>query len=77
MSNRRTVLCAANLLALLEATSLGLVDVTEEERSRAYEIAERVTEAQSRKWRAHRRPSRGRSKPLRGQDGAPGGPACD
>jgi hypothetical protein len=77
MSYRRPVFSAANLLALLEAASLGLVDVTEEERSRAFEIAERVTEVQSRKWRAHRRPSRGRSKPLRGQVGALGGSECD
>lgn len=77
MGNRRPVFSTANLLALLEAASLDVVDVTEEERSRALEIAERVTEAQSRKWRAHRRPSRGRSKPLRGQGGAFGGSECD
>jgi hypothetical protein len=62
MRYRRTV---ANLLAYLEATSLGLVDASEEERSRAQEIAEKLTEAESRKWRAHRRPSPGRSKPMR------------
>lgn len=77
MSYRRPVFCAANLLALLEATALGLVEVTEDERSRASEIAERVGRVESRKWRAHRRPSRGRSKPLRGQEYARGGPKCD
>ena len=62
MRERRTV---ADLLAYLEATSLGLVDASEEERSRAQELAGKLTEAESRKWRAHRRPSPGRSKPMR------------
>lgn len=64
MKSRRPVFSAANLLAYLEATSLGLVDVGEEERSRAKEVAEQLTKAESRKWRAHRRPSPGRSKPM-------------
>lgn len=62
MRERRTV---ADLLAYLEATCLGLIDVSEEERSRAQELAGKLTEAESRKWRAHRRPSPGRSKPMR------------
>jgi hypothetical protein len=74
MSNRRQAFRTANLLALLEATSMGLVgDVTEEERVRACEIAERVAEIESRRRRAHRRPSCGRSKPLRGHEGSWGG----
>ncbi len=65
MSNRRPVFSAANLLAHLEATSLGLVTVSEDERLRASEVAEEVKKTQSRKWRAHRRPSPGRSRPMR------------
>ena len=77
MSNRRQVFYTANLLALLEASSLGLDDVTEDERARAAEIVERVTQRESRKWRARRRPSRGRSKPLRARKNVSGGPECD
>ncbi len=65
MNNRRPVFSAANLLAQLEAASLGLVNVSEDERLRASEAAEEVKKAQSRKWRAHRRPSPGRSRPMR------------
>ena len=65
MSYRRPVFSTANLLAHLEATSLGLVDVDEEERVRALEAAEEVKKAESRNWRAHRRPSPGKSRPLR------------
>ena len=65
MSERRPVFSAANLLAYLEATSLGLVNVSEDARLRASEAAEELKKAQSRKWRAHRRPSPGRSRPMR------------
>ena len=65
MSNRRPTFSAANLLAQLEAASLGLVNVSEGERLRASETAEEVKKVQSRKWRAHRRPSPGRSRPMR------------
>ena len=65
MSNRRPVFSTANLLAYLEATSLGLVDVGEDERRRALEAAQEVKKTESRKWRAHRRPSPGRSRPMR------------
>jgi hypothetical protein len=72
MSYRRTVLSAANLLAHLEAASLGYVDeISEEERSQALETARKVTEIESRKWRAHRRPSPGRRRAMRGV-GLPG-----
>jgi hypothetical protein len=73
MSNRRRVFSTANLLVYLEATSLGLVDVEEGERRQALEAAEEVKNTQSRKWRAHRRPSPGKSRRLRvGQRGARG-----
>lgn len=65
MSNRRPTFTAANLLAQLEAASLGLVNVSENERSRASEAAEEVRKVQCRKWRAHRRPSPGRSRRMR------------
>ena len=65
MSSRRPAFSAANLLAYLEATSLGLVNVSEDVRLRASEAAEAVKKAQCRKWRAHRRPSKGRSRPMR------------
>jgi hypothetical protein len=65
MSYRRPVFSTANLLAHLEATSLGLVEVNEDERQRALEAAEEVKKADSRNWRAHRRPSPGKSRPLR------------
>jgi hypothetical protein len=65
MSYRRPVFSTANLLAYLEATSLGLVDVDEEERLRALEAAEEVKKTESRNWRAHRRPSPVKSRPLR------------
>lgn len=65
MSNRRPVLSTANLLAYLEATSLGLVDVDEDERQRALEAAQEVKTTETRKWRAHRRPSPGKSRPMR------------
>jgi hypothetical protein len=65
MSYRRPAPSPANLLAYLEATSLGNVDVSEEERLRALRIAEAVSKTESRRWRARRRPSPGRSKPLR------------
>ena len=66
MSYLRPVLSAANLLAFLEGTSLGLVDVGEEVRLQAPQIVEKVTKTESRKWRAHRRPSPGRSRCMRG-----------
>lgn len=66
MSKRRPLFSAANLLAHLEASSLGLVNVSEDERLQALETAERMKRAQFRKWRAHRRPSPGRSRPMRG-----------
>jgi hypothetical protein len=65
MSNRRPVFSTANLLAHLEAASLGLVDVSENERQRSMEAAEEVKKTESRKWRAHRRPSPGKSRPMR------------
>ena len=65
MSNRRPTFSAANLLAQLEAASLGLVNVSEDDRSRAWEAAEEVKKVQCRKWRAHRRPSPGRSRRMR------------
>lgn len=65
MSNRRPTFSAANLLAQLEAASLGLVNVSEDDRSRASEAADEVRKVQCRKWRAHRRPSPGRSRRMR------------
>jgi hypothetical protein len=65
MSHRRPVFTTANLLAYLEATALGLVDVGEDERQQALEAAEEVKKTESRKWRAHRRPSPGKSRPMR------------
>ena len=65
MSYRHPVLSDANLLAFLEAIALGWVDASEDERQRVYRIAERIERAESRKRRAHRRPSPGRSRPLR------------
>ena len=49
-------LFAANLLASLEAISLGLIDGTEEERRRASRVAATVTQTEARRWRIHRRP---------------------
>jgi hypothetical protein len=65
MSERRPVYSAANLLAHLEAASLGLLNVSEDEQLRASEAVEEVKKTLSRKWRAHRRPSPGRSRPMR------------
>src|SRR4051812_2543545 len=49
-------LFAANLLASLEAISLGVIDGTEEERRRASRVAATVTQNEARRWRVHRRP---------------------
>src|SRR4051794_33734089 len=49
-------LFAANLLAFLEAISLGLIDGTEEERRRASQAAVKVTQTEARNWLIHRRP---------------------
>jgi hypothetical protein len=66
MNQKRPVYSTANLLAYLEATSQGWSDVGEDERLRALEAVEEVTRAESRKWRARRRPSPGRSRAVRG-----------
>jgi len=65
VKHRRRTFSTSNLLAYLEATALGLVDVSENERLQALEAAQEVARAESRKWRVHRRPSPGRSRPLR------------
>src|SRR4051794_19051479 len=52
-------LFAANLLAFLEAISLGLIDGTEEDRRRASRVAATVTQTEARRWRIHLRPSPG------------------
>jgi hypothetical protein len=58
-TDRNPNLFAANLLAFLEAISLGLIDGTEEERRRASRVAATVTQNEARKWRIHRRPRPG------------------
>jgi hypothetical protein len=65
MKHRRRTFSTSNLLAYLEATALGLVEVSENERLQALEAAQGVARAESQKWRVHRRPSAGRSRPLR------------
>jgi hypothetical protein len=62
-------LFTTNLLAFLEAISLGVIDGTEEEARRASQAATMVTQNEARRWRVYRRPSRqpnpGRSKIMR------------
>ncbi len=65
MSYHRSVFTAANLLAHLEATSLGWVEASQEEQSRALEAVKEVSQAEGRRRRAHRRPSPGRSRLMR------------
>ncbi len=48
-------LFTANLLAFLEAISLGVIDGIEDERRRASRVAAIVTETEARKRRIHRR----------------------
>jgi hypothetical protein len=65
MSERRPVYSAANLLAYLEAASLGLVNVSEAERLRASQAVHELKTTLSRKWRANKRPSPRRSRLMR------------